>query len=118
MSTTLQVERFGWRAALRVSGAANSNRRQRSQEGLATMLTRLQTTRTFVAQAIASAVICGLVNLAFLPAKSVSTTPRAVAQALQTKIGIWCSITFAIAWLSGGQPTGVMFVARTVRIST
>jgi hypothetical protein len=82
------------------------------------MPARRQTTRTFVAQAMASAVSCGLVNLAFLPAKSVSTTPRAVAQALQTKIGIWCSTIFAIARLSGGQPTGVMFAATTVRIST
>jgi hypothetical protein len=56
--------------------------------------------------------------LAFLPVKSASTTPRAVAQALQTKIGIWCSITLAIAWLSGGQPTGVTFAATNVRINT
>src|SRR5215472_4105158 len=65
-----------------------------------------------------SAVSCGLVNCAFLPAKSCSTTPRAVAHAFQTKIGILYRITFAIASLSGGQPTGVTLLATTVRIST
>lgn len=43
-----------------------------------------QTTSTFVAHPIVSAVSFGFVNCAFLPAKSVSTTPRAVAQAFQT----------------------------------
>lgn len=42
------------------------------------------TTSTFVAHAIDSAVICGFANFPFLPEKSASTTPRAVAQALQT----------------------------------
>ena len=53
------------------------------------------TTRIFVAHAIAPAVICGFVNWAFLPSKSESTTPRAVAQARQTKIGILSSTTLA-----------------------
>ena len=45
-----------------------------------------QITRTFVAQAIPSAVSCGFVNLAFLPSEDpFSTTPRAVAQALLNK---------------------------------
>src|SRR5215472_12652746 len=79
---------------------------------------QVQTTMTLVAQAIAPAVICGSVKVAFFPAKSASTTPRAVAQALQTKMGILCSTTLAIAWLSGGQPTGVTFAATGVRIRT
>jgi len=41
-----------------------------------------------VAHAIVAAVICGFVNWAFLPSKSESTTPRAVAQARQTYMGI------------------------------
>jgi len=32
----------------------------------------------------------------------VTSDHQAVAQALQTRIGIWCSTTFAMAWLSGG----------------
>jgi hypothetical protein len=69
------------------------------------------TTRIFVAQAIVPAVICGFVNCAFLPSKSESTTPRAVAQARQTNIGILCSITLASAWLNGGHPTAVTLFA-------
>lgn len=48
-----------------------------------------QMTNTLVAHVIASAVSCGFVNFAPLPAKSASTTPRAVAQAFQMKMGIW-----------------------------
>jgi len=49
---------------------------------------RIYTVITLVAQAIASAVSLGLVNLAFFPLKSFGATPRAAAQAFQTKIGI------------------------------
>jgi hypothetical protein len=56
---------------------------------------------------MAWAVSFGLVNCAFFPAKSVSTTPRAAAHFPQTKIGILSSMTLANASLNGGQPTGV-----------
>ncbi len=76
------------------------------------------TTRIFVAQPIVSAVSLGFVNCAFLPTKSSSTTPRAVAQAFQTKIGILSSATLASASRKGGQPTGVTLFDTAVRIST
>src|SRR5215831_17754167 len=76
------------------------------------------TTIILVAHAMVSAVSLGLVNWAFFPAKSASTTPRAVAQALQTKIGILSSMTLASAWLKGGQPTGVTLLETAVRIKT
>ncbi len=56
-----------------------------------------QTTSIFVAHPIVSAVSFGLVNCAFLPRKSSSTTPRAVAHAFQTKMGILSSTILARA---------------------
>src|SRR5215472_7581486 len=82
------------------------------------LVSAFYTTIILVAQAIVSAVSLGFVNWAFFPAKSASTTPRAVAQAFQTKIGILSSTTLASAWLKGGQPTGVTLLETAVRIKT
>src|SRR5260370_14621173 len=64
------------------------------------------------------AVSFGLVNWAFFPAKSASTTPRAAAHFPQTKIGIFSSMTLARASLKGGQPTGVTLSETGVRMRT
>lgn len=77
-----------------------------------------QTTRIFVAHPIVSAVSFGFVNCAFFPARSCSATPRAVAHARQTYIGIFNAITFAKASLNGGHPTGITLSDTELLINT
>src|ERR1044072_3392817 len=49
----------------------------------------------------------GVTNRAFWPARSASRTARAREHAVQTLIGISCSIVLCRISESGGQPTGV-----------
>jgi len=54
--------------------------------------------------------------VAFFAVKSVSKTPRAFEQAVQTWIGILSSIALARAWERGGHPTGMTASAMGVRM--
>ena len=49
----------------------------------------------------------GVTNLEFFPARSVSRTARAREHAVQTFIGILCSMVLRKISVSGGHPTGV-----------
>jgi hypothetical protein len=56
----------------------------------------------------------GVAKVAFLPARSLSRTPRALAHAPQTWMGTLCSKAFAMAYESGAQPTGTMDAATAL----
>ena len=72
---------------------------------------------TLSAHSQSSTKMTGVANVAFLPARSLSRTPRALAHAPQTWIGTLCSRAFAMASDSGGQPTGTMEAATALRIN-
>jgi len=71
---------------------------------------------TWSAHSTSDTKIAGLPNFAPHEFKSVSVTPRAREQAPQEKMGIFLATTLAMVSLSGGQPTGKIAFAVSLRI--
>src|SRR5215470_7945225 len=61
--------------------------------------------------------MAGLAKEAFLPARSVSRTPRALEQAPQTRMGMPSATVARRVSARGGQPTGTTAFATGSRIS-
>ena len=80
-------------------------------------LRRAYSVSTLSAHSTSPTKMTGVANVAFLPARSLSRTPRALAHAPQTWIGILCSTVFAMASDSGAQPTGTTDAATALRIN-
>ena len=71
----------------------------------------LESTRS--AAAMSWAPTCGVANVAFLPCRSCSVTPRAAEQPPQTWMGTCRSISLLKNSETGGQPTGTVALATT-----